>query len=186
MKAEEGYQLTLKNLILSYNKDIDISDSEQKTAAKQVLTKAVEDGTLSYTTMIFVMLEQGIITADDNYRSRIVSGELSPLEIIIDKLRTGDLTPAETNLNPCSGSVVVSDVNSGKTLALVTYPSYDNNELVNTFNNEYYNKLLEDPSTPLVNRPLMQKKAPGSTLKMVTAVAALETGIITPEHTIKD
>lgn len=186
MKAEEGYQLTLKNLILSYNKDIDISDSEQKTAAKQVLTKAIEDGTLSYTTMIFVMLEQGIITADDNYRSRIVSGELSPLEIIIDKLRTGDLTPAETNLNPCSGSVVVSDVNSGKTLALVTYPSYDNNELVNTFNNEYYNKLLEDPSTPLVNRPLMQKKAPGSTLKMVTAVAALETGIITPEQTIKD
>lgn len=186
MKAEEGYQLTLKNLILSYNKDIDISDSEQKTAAKQVLTKAVEDGTLSYTTMIFVMLEQGIITADDNYRARIVSGELSPLEIIIDKLRTGDLTPAETNLNPCSGSVVVSDVNSGKTLALVTYPSYDNNELVNTFNNEYYNKLLEDPSTPLVNRPLMQKKAPGSTLKMVTAVAVLETGIITPEQTIKD
>ena len=186
MKAEEGYQLTLKNLILSYNKDIDISDSEQKTAAKQVLTKAVEDGTLSYTTMIFVMLEQGIITADDNYRARIVSGELSPLEIIIDKLRTGDLAPAETNLNPCSGSVVVSDVNSGKTLALVTYPSYDNNELVNTFNNEYYNKLLEDPSTPLVNRPLMQKKAPGSTLKMVTAVAALETGIITPEQTIKD
>lgn len=186
MKAEEGYQLTLKNLILSYNKDIDISDSEQKTAAKQVLTKAVEDGTLSYTTMIFVMLEQGIITADDNYRARIVSGELSPLEIIIDKLRTGDLTPAETNLNPCSGSVVVSDVNSGKTLALVTYPSYDNNELVNTFNNEYYNKLLEDPSTPLVNRPLMQKKAPGSTLKMVTAVAGLETGIITPEQTIKD
>lgn len=186
MKAEEGYQLTLKNLILSYNKDIDISDSEQKTAAKQALTKAVEDGTLSYTTMIFVMLEQGIITADDNYRSRIVSGELSPLEVIVDKLRTGDLTPAETNLNPCSGSVVVSDVNSGKTLALVTYPSYDNNELVNTFNNEYYNKLLEDPSTPLVNRPLMQKKAPGSTLKMVTAVAALETGIITPEQTIKD
>lgn len=186
MKAEEGYQLTLKNLILSYNKDIDISDSEQKTAVKQVLTKAVEDGTLSYTTMIFVMLEQGIITADDNYRARIVSGELSPLEIIIDKLRTGDLAPAETNLNPCSGSVVVSDVNSGKTLALVTYPSYDNNELVNTFNNEYYNKLLEDPSTPLVNRPLMQKKAPGSTLKMVTAVAALETGIITPEQTIKD
>ena len=186
MKAEEGYQLTLKNLILSYNKDIDISDSEQKTAAKQMLTKTVEDGTLSYTTMIFVMLEQGIITADDNYRARIVSGELSPLEIIIDKLRTGDLTPAETNLNPCSGSVVVSDVNSGKTLALVTYPSYDNNELVNTFNNEYYNKLLEDPSTPLVNRPLMQKKAPGSTLKMVTAVAALETGIITPEQTIKD
>lgn len=186
MKAEDGYQLTLKNLILAYDEDIDISDSEQKTEAKQVLTKAVEDGTLSYTTMIFVMLEQGVITADDNYRARIITGELTPLMVIIDKLRSGDLTPAETNLNPCSGSVVVSDVNSGKVLALVTYPSYDNNELVNTFNNEYYNKLLEDPSTPLVNRPLMQKKAPGSTLKMVTAVAALESGVITPEETIKD
>lgn len=63
MKAEEGYQLTLKNLILSYNKDIDISDSEQKTAAKQVLTKAVEDGTLSYTTM-FLLAGTGIITAE--------------------------------------------------------------------------------------------------------------------------
>ena len=59
-----------------------------------------------YTTMIFVMLEQGIITADDNYRARIVSGELSPLEIIIDKLRTGDLAPAETHLNPCSGCLL--------------------------------------------------------------------------------
>ena len=40
--------------------------------------------------------------------------------------------------------------------------------------------------TSLVNRPLMQKKAPGSTLKMVTAVAALENGHNTPEQTIKD
>ena len=68
----------------------------------------------------------------------------------------------------------------------MTYPAYDNNELVNTFNNEYYNKLLEDPTTPLVNRPLMQKKAPGSTLKMVTAIAGLESGVITPQTEIRD
>ncbi len=186
MKAEDGYQLVLKNLILAYDKDIDITDSEQKTAAKQVLTKAVEDGTLSYTTMIFVMIEQGIITADDNYMARIVSGALTPFTIIIDKLQSGDLTPAETKLDPCTGSVAVSDVNSGEVLALVTYPSYDNNELVNTFNNEYYNKLLEDPSTPLVNRPLMQKKAPGSTLKMAVAIAGLESGAIDTTTTITD
>lgn len=186
MKAEDGYQLVLKNLILAYDKDIDITDAEQKTAAKQVLTKAVEDGTLSYTTMIFVMLEQGIITADDSYRARIVSGELTPFTIIIEKLQSGDLTPSETKLDPCTGSLVVSDVNSGEVLALVTYPAYDNNELVNTFNNEYYNKLLEDPSTPLVNRPLMQKKAPGSTLKMAVAIAGLESGVIDTSTTITD
>lgn len=186
MKAEDGYQLVLKNIILDYDKNIDISDEDKKTAAKQVLCDAVEDGTISYTTMIFVMIEQGIITADDNYRASIVSGQTTPFTVIIDKLKSGDLTPAETRLDPCTGSVVVSDVNSGEVLALVTYPSYDNNELVNTFNNEYYNKLLEDSTTPLVNRPLMQKKAPGSTLKMAVAIAGLESGAIDLNTTVRD
>lgn len=186
MKAEDGYQKVLKDIILVHDPDIDVTDSEDKTEAKQVLTNAVDNGTISYTTLIYVMIEQGVITADDNYKARIASGELTPFNVIIEKLESGDLEPAETGLEPCTGSVVVSDVNSGEVLALVTYPSYDNNELVNTFNNEYYNKLLEDPTTPLVNRPLMQKKAPGSTLKMITAIAGLETGVITPDTQIRD
>ena len=186
MKAEDGYQKVLKDIILANDPDIDVTDSEDKTEAKQVLTNAVDNGTISYTTLIYVMIEQGVITADDNYKARIASGELTPFNVIIEKLESGDLEPAETGLEPCTGSVVVSDVNSGEVLALVTYPSYDNNELVNTFNNEYYNKLLEDPTTPLVNRPLMQKKAPGSTLKMITAIAGLETGVITPDTQIRD
>lgn len=186
MKAEDGYQKVLKDIILAHDPDIDVTDSEDKTEAKQVLTNAVDNGTISYTTLIYVMIEQGVITADDNYKARIASGELMPFNVIIEKLESGDLEPAETGLEPCTGSVVVSDVNSGEVLALVTYPSYDNNELVNTFNNEYYNKLLEDPTTPLVNRPLMQKKAPGSTLKMITAIAGLETGVITLDTQIRD
>lgn len=186
MKAEDGYQKVLKDIILAHDPDIDVTDSEDKTEAKQVLTNAVDNGTISYTTLIYVMIEQGVITADDNYKARIASGELTPFNVIIEKLESGDLEPAETGLEPCTGSVVVSNVNSGEVLALVTYPSYDNNELVNTFNNEYYNKLLEDPTTPLVNRPLMQKKAPGSTLKMITAIAGLETGVITPDTQIRD
>ncbi len=186
MKAEDGYQKVLKDIILAHDPDIDVTDSEDKTEAKQVLTNAVDNGTISYTTLIYVMIEQGVITADDNYKARIASGELTPFNVIIEKLESGDLEPAKTGLEPCTGSVVVSDVNSGEVLALVTYPSYDNNELVNTFNNEYYNKLLEDPTTPLVNRPLMQKKAPGSTLKMITAIAGLETGVITPDTQIRD
>lgn len=186
MKAEDGYQKVLKDIILAHDPDIDVTDSEDKTEAKQVLTNAVDNGTISYTTLIYVMIEQGVITADDNYKARIASGELTTFNVIIEKLESGDLEPAETGLEPCTGSVVVSNVNSGEVLALVTYPSYDNNELVNTFNNEYYNKLLEDPTTPLVNRPLMQKKAPGSTLKMITAIAGLETGVIIPDTQIRD
>ena len=82
--------------------------------------------------------------------------------------------------------MVVSEVGCGQVLALVTYPSYDNNQLVNTFNNSYYNQLLEDTNTPLVNRPLKQKKAPGSTFKMISAIAGLETGTITPSTVIAD
>ena len=52
----------------------------------------------------------------------------------------------------------MTQVGTGEVLASVTYPSYDNNELVNTFNNAYYNDLLQDGNTPLVNRPLKQKK----------------------------
>ena len=135
MKAEDGYQKVLKDIILAHDPDIDVTDSEDKTEAKQVLTNAVDNGTISYTTLIYVMIEQGVITADDNYKARIASGELTPFNVIIEKLESGDLEPAETGLEPCTGSVVVSDVNSGEVLALVTYPSYDNNELVNTFNN---------------------------------------------------
>ena len=54
------------------------------------------------------------------------------------------------------------------------------------FDNEYYNSLLTNPATPLVNRPLKEKKAPGSTLKMVTALAGLETGLIEPNTVIYD
>ena len=96
------------------------------------------------------------------------------------------MSPADTALDPSTGSVVVSEVDSGQVLALVTYPSYDNNQLVNTFNNSYYNQLLEDTNTPLVNRPLKQKKAPGSTFKMISAISGLETGTITPSTVIAD
>lgn len=186
MKSEDGYQKVLKDIIISNNQNIDITKSEDKTEAKQILINAIENGTISPQTMLFVMIEQGIITADDNYKARIATGELTPLSVIIEKLQNGDLTPAETNIDPCTGSVVVSDVNSGEVLAMVTYPAYDNNKLVNTFDNEYYNSLLENPSTPLVNRPLMQKKAPGSTLKMAVAVAGLDSGAISLDTVVKD
>ena len=130
MEAEEGYQTQLKNIILQYDEDIDVTDPDQRTAAKQALSNAVDSGSVSYTTLIYVLMEQGVITdVDDNYRARILTGELTPLQVIIDRLEAGDLEPAETGLEPCTGSVVVSDVNSGEVLALVTYPAYDNNEL---------------------------------------------------------
>ncbi len=103
------------------------------------------------------------------------------------KMQEKEITPQMTGLDPCTGSVVITDVDTGEVLAAATYPSYDNNRLVNNFDNEYYQTLQNDTvTTPLVYRPFTEPRAPGSTFKMITATAALEEGIITPYTTVTD
>ena len=105
------------------------------------------------------MIEQGNLSVTEEEKTSIENGA-SPTALIIKKLSNGEMSPADTGLDPCTGSVFVTQVGTGEVLASVTYPSYDNNELVNTFNNAYYNDLLQDGNTPLVNRPLKQKRHP--------------------------
>ena len=69
----------------------------------------------------------------------------------------------------------------GEVLALASYPTYD----LSTFN-EDYDELVNDQRLPMFNRATQGIYAPGSTFKMVTAVAALESGIITPSSIIQD
>lgn len=68
---------------------------------------------------------------------------------------------------------------SGGVLALASYPTYD----LSTFR-ENYNDLLDDKNTPLNNRATMGRYAPGSTFKMLTALAALDSGTITTRERI--
>jgi penicillin-binding protein 2 len=82
--------------------------------------------------------------------------------------------------------VVITNVNTGEVLALVTYPGYDNNRLANSIDADYYNELLNDLSLPLVNRATQQKTAPGSTFKAITAIAGLEEGKISTSELITD
>ena len=79
------------------------------------------------------------------------------------------------------GAAAVVKVGSGEVLALASYPSFD----LSTFA-QSYNELLEDERLPMFNRAVNGTYAPGSTFKMNTAVAALESGIITPSSTIQD
>jgi penicillin-binding protein 2 len=80
-----------------------------------------------------------------------------------------------------SASCVVMDVHSGDVLAMVSYPSYDANPFVNGIPVERWRALLDHPRGPLLNKCVAGQYAPGSTFKMVTALAALEARIITPE-----
>ena len=79
------------------------------------------------------------------------------------------------------GAIAVTHVGTGEVLALASYPTFD----LSAFN-ETYSQLLADERLPMFNRALNGIYAPGSTFKMCTAVAALESGVITPSSTVVD
>lgn len=79
------------------------------------------------------------------------------------------------------GAAVVIDVRDGGVLAMASYPTFD----LTTYT-QNYNTLLSDPLNPLLNRATRQVYPPGSTFKMITAIGALEEGIIEPDTEILD
>ncbi len=79
------------------------------------------------------------------------------------------------------GAAVAIDVNTGKILAMASYPTYD----LSTYLADY-SELLADPNKPLFNRAVAGAYAPGSTYKMVSAVAGLEEGVVDTKTIIVD
>ncbi|MGB8021465.1 MAG: penicillin-binding transpeptidase domain-containing protein [Candidatus Nanopelagicales bacterium] len=78
-----------------------------------------------------------------------------------------------------TGSVVAIEPSTGRILAQVQSPSFDPNQLSSHDSkaiNKYYSSLEDDPDKPLLNRPIAKTNPPGSTFKVVTAAAALESG----------
>ena len=81
-----------------------------------------------------------------------------------------------------SASAVAMDINSGEVLVLASSPSFDPNEFVKGLSSEYWKALTTDPRAPLTNKAISGLYAPGSTFKMIVALAALEGGIAGPEQ----
>lgn len=77
-----------------------------------------------------------------------------------------------------SGAAVLLDVNSGEILAFVSTPAYDPNELSKGVNNQAWRELVSDEKKPLSNKAISGQYSPGSTFKIITALAALEAGAI--------
>ena len=83
-----------------------------------------------------------------------------------------------------SGAAVVLNVNTGEILALVSTPSFDPNLFTNGISYKNWNELLNNERTPLINKAVSGQYSPGSTFKIVGALAALEAGVITPSTRI--
>ena len=79
-----------------------------------------------------------------------------------------------------AGASVVVDPRSGGVLAMVSIPGYDTNLFTHGISQADYDRLINDPLRPLLNRAIAGQYAPGSTFKMVTAAAGLQEGKMTP------
>lgn len=142
----------------------------------------IKNNYIGDTQFLMVLYEQGIITGSDEEVASVKNANITPLTVIKNKLNEGQITPRQLGLDPSTGSVVVTDVNTGEVISMVSYPSYDNNKIMN--DSEYRSFIYKDKTTPLYNRPIQQRVVPGSTFKMLTAMTALEEGVITPSEQI--
>jgi len=154
-----------------------IGNADGRLEVNRIIAGGIEDGHLALSTILLVFDEQGVISAAPYYMERIRTGMVSPTQAIIDLMLEGQITPAMTNIDPATASAVIVDINTGGILAAVSYPSFCPNEFMNN-TNVIFPRLMNDPTTPMLNRPFTEARAPGSTFKMVSAIAALESGII--------
>ena len=85
-----------------------------------------------------------------------------------------------------SGACVVMNVNSGEILAMCSYPDYEPQLFAEGISQEKYSEYINSTEKPLFNRCISGAYAPGSTFKMITAIAGLESNSITPSEKIND
>jgi penicillin-binding protein 2 len=90
----------------------------------------------------------------------------------------------QARLGDESAAAVVMDVQNGELLAIVSSPSFDPNLFVRGISHTDYNALTGNDHRPLANKSVAGAYPPGSTFKMVTALAALESGSITTATTV--
>lgn len=101
----------------------------------------------------------------------------------INKIATGGFSERfDTNAGAC----VVMDVNTGEVLAMASYPNYNPADFVGGISNEAWSSYMNNEAKPLVNKAIQNSYSPGSTFKMITAIAGLESGVINIDTKIND
>lgn len=152
---------------------------------KRIYRYLINQGVVTGRELCLALYSQGVFPYDEQQVSLLTgNGENYAYTFMIDKISNIEITPAQLALDPCTAGCTVTDVNTGEVRALVTYPSYDNNMLSGTVDAAYYSKLNDDLSLPLYNNATQAKKAPGSTFKPITAIAALEEGVVSLGETV--
>ncbi|MDO4304455.1 MAG: penicillin-binding transpeptidase domain-containing protein, partial [Bacillota bacterium] len=174
--SEQIYSKIVEYILEQLDEDLDFT--------KKIYRFMIKKDIISGTQICKILLEQGIVEISPEDEEQFMRGAVSAYNFMMDRIRNLDITPAQLALDPYSASMVITDVNTGDVLALVSYPSYDNNKMANGVDAEYFSELLNDLSTPMRNYATYQMTAPGSTFKMVSSTAGLMEGVITPNTSL--
>lgn len=178
--SDEIYTALLEYIKEQLTNGVTIRDSQGNASSftKKIFKYMIAQNLVSGKELCYILYEQGVLPEDDEDKEKLYNGSVGAYSFMKQKIQKLEITPAQLALDPCSASCIVTDVNTGEALAVVSYPSYDNNLLANTVDSEYYNSLLNDLSRPLYNNATQQQTAPGSTFKPISAVAGLEEQVI--------
>lgn len=168
--AAEVYQAILKYLQDSLSSDMYFD--------KLLYKYLIKSGSITGTQICAIVYEQGVLPMDEGTYNGLRDGSVDSFGWLYTQIQTLSITPGQLALEPCTGSAVVSDPNTGQVLACVSYPGYDNNRLANAMDSNYYTQLVNGLSRPFYNNATQETTAPGSTYKMLTSVAALTEGTI--------
>jgi len=106
-----------------------------------------------------------------------IPGQDLKLTIDIDLQRAAELA-----LGSANGAIVAMDPRNGEILAMVSHPSYDPNAFAVRINRADWNKLINDPGHPLMNKAIQDQLAPGSTFKIIMSAAGLQEGVAQKMH----
>lgn len=146
-------------------------------------TEVDSDGNIASEYMYKEATSGNSVTLTIDYRLQEVAEK--KLEEVINKIRTG-AKGYEKHKEANAGAVVALDVNTGEVLAMASYPSYDPNDFVSGIKYSKWKKIVEDTRNPMFNRTISGTYSPGSTFKMLSALAGLDSGVITEKEKIKD
>ena len=189
-----GYTRTISQEEYEANKETyDIDDIIGKTGIEYMFEKYLKgtdgekqvdmsvDGTITgeYVTQNAVAGNDVVLTIDANLQKVTETS----LENCINKIKSGGFS--ET-YDARGGAVVVMNVNTGEVLASASYPTYNPEWFIGTLETDKWNYMNDSKTHPLLNKTIQAAYAPGSIFKMITAIAGLETGVITPKEQMYD
>jgi penicillin-binding protein 2 len=117
-----------------------------------------------------------VLTIDTRFQQAVES-------ILLDEINGWNAYLGEERMT--SGVVIAINPSTGEILAMVSYPSYENNRMARVIPSYYYQQLISDKRNPLLNLAVGAELPAGSVFKLATATGGLNEGVITPEEIIQ-